>query len=90
MTTQSKTPSFVGDVQSRLIILLAMCIGSLEKELAVVERQVYNLEKHYLEETSATGNVVRGWDAYKCVFSLPNTLPRLHRTPLSLKVFCDD
>ncbi len=38
-----------------------VCIGSLERELAAIERQVYDLEKHYLEDTAASGNVVRGW-----------------------------
>ena len=39
-----------------------MC--SLERELSAIERQVYDLEKHYLEDTATMGNVVRGWDKY--------------------------
>ncbi len=40
---------------------------SLERELSVIERQVYDLETHYLEDTAGVGNVVRGWDTLKWV-----------------------
>jgi hypothetical protein len=40
--------------------------GSLERDLAIIERQVYDLETHYLEDTSTgVGNIVRGWDTIK-------------------------
>lgn len=44
---------------------IVICCGPvfprLETELTQIERQVYELEQHYLEETSETGNLVRGW-----------------------------
>lgn len=33
----------------------------LEAELGQIERQLYDLEQHYLEDTWETGNIVRGW-----------------------------
>jgi len=34
----------------------------LKAELHNIERQIFDLEGSYLEETLATGNVLRGWD----------------------------
>lgn len=36
----------------------------VEKQLQSVELQIYNLETAYLEDTMASGNVVKGWDSY--------------------------
>jgi len=34
----------------------------LKAELHNIERQIFDLEGSYLDETLATGNVLRGWD----------------------------
>lgn len=36
----------------------------IKKDLQSIERQIYFLEEHYLEETSSVGNVVKGWDQF--------------------------
>lgn len=36
----------------------------LEEELARTERQIYELEEEYLQETVKDGNILRGWDGY--------------------------
>ena len=43
---------------------LAQKKQQIEEQLMTVENQIYNLETAYLEETSGTGNVVKGWEAY--------------------------
>jgi chromatin modification-related protein EAF6 len=36
----------------------------LRKELVQIEKQIYDLETTYLEETKEFGNIFTGWDAY--------------------------
>lgn len=36
----------------------------LRKELLQIEKQIYDLETTYLEETRDFGNIFIGWDAY--------------------------
>ena len=37
---------------------------TLEKELKDLEQQIFDLESFYLEDTSLTGNILKGWDQY--------------------------
>jgi len=53
----------VEDVQEKVESLLKRK-AELEAELLKTEVQIYNLETKYLEETSATGNVIKGWDSF--------------------------
>ena len=39
----------------------------LKKELATIEKQIFDLETIYLEETRDFGNIFTGWDAYLSV-----------------------
>lgn len=36
----------------------------LRKELLQIEKQIYDLETAYLEETRDFGNILTGWDGY--------------------------
>mmetsp|Transcript_86753 Transcript_86753/g.169749 ORF Transcript_86753/g.169749 Transcript_86753/m.169749 type:complete len:109 (+) Transcript_86753:87-413(+) len=36
----------------------------LRQELSQIEKQIYDLETTYLEETKEFGNIFTGWDAY--------------------------
>ena len=36
----------------------------LRKELALIEKQIFDLETTYLEETKEVGNIFSGWGAY--------------------------
>lgn len=37
---------------------------ALEEEVATIEKQIFNLEGAYLEDTWNHGNAVRGWEPY--------------------------
>mmetsp|Transcript_26072 Transcript_26072/g.52992 ORF Transcript_26072/g.52992 Transcript_26072/m.52992 type:complete len:140 (+) Transcript_26072:63-482(+) len=36
----------------------------LEKELTEIEKEIFDLEGAYLEDTQAWGNILKGWDGY--------------------------
>lgn len=37
---------------------------SLETELRSLEKQIFDLETNYIEETQETGNIVKGWEKF--------------------------
>jgi len=48
-----------------------MSVSSLQKrrkelrtELSLIEKQIYDLESTYLEDTKEFGNIFTGWDSY--------------------------
>jgi hypothetical protein len=36
--------------------------GALKEDLVMLEKQIYELEGRYLEETKESGSVLHGWD----------------------------
>lgn len=38
--------------------------SQIEKELYALEKQIYNLETNYLQDTYYIGNLVKGWSGY--------------------------
>jgi len=50
----------------------------LDAELAKLEKQIFELEGQYLEETATTGNLLRGWEG--CVFQ-PHMLQPSRKIP---------
>eukprot|EP01041_Mallomonas_annulata_P000949 gene949-1844_t len=36
----------------------------IRNELSLLEKQIYELESHYLEDTREFGNILTGWDQY--------------------------
>lgn len=59
-TRPSETPK---DLKKR-VRGLDKSLTSVHERLVQTERQIFDLERSYLEETRLYGNVLQGWDAY--------------------------
>ena len=53
--------------------------SNLEEELRRVERQIYELEGEYLQETVKDGNILRGWDGYLGKQASSGAIRRINR-----------
>merc|ERR1712039_185571 len=53
--------------------------ATLEEELARTERQIYELEGEYLQETVKDGNILRGWDGYLGKQASSGAIRRINR-----------
>lgn len=46
------------------MLCLVKIIDRLRHELAVIEKQIYDLETSYLEDTRDMGNIFAGWNQF--------------------------
>ena len=51
----------------------------LEEDLRRVEKQIYELEGEYLQETVKDGNILRGWDSYHGKQASSGAIRRINR-----------
>ena len=51
----------------------------LEEDLRRVEKQIYDLEGEYLQETVKDGNILRGWDSYLGKQASSGAIRRINR-----------
>mmetsp|Transcript_10623 Transcript_10623/g.27556 ORF Transcript_10623/g.27556 Transcript_10623/m.27556 type:complete len:115 (-) Transcript_10623:275-619(-) len=59
----------------------------IEEELDRVEKQIYDLEGVYLEETLQNGNILRGWDGYLGTQNSSGAIRRINRFRESDRLF---
>lgn len=53
--------------------------AGLEEELIRTERQIFELEGEYLQETVKDGNILRGWDGYLGTQASSGAIRRINR-----------
>ena len=51
----------------------------LEEDLRRIEKQIYDLEGEYLQETVKDGNILRGWDSYMGKQASSGAIRRINR-----------
>ena len=51
----------------------------LEEDLRRIEKQIYDLEGEYLQETVKDGNILRGWDSYLGKQASSGAIRRINR-----------
>lgn len=63
LSVGSSLPSNETDPRQALIELVRKR-AEIADQLTQLEKQIYNFEGSYLEETQTNGNIIRGWDKY--------------------------
>mmetsp|Transcript_42496 Transcript_42496/g.93120 ORF Transcript_42496/g.93120 Transcript_42496/m.93120 type:complete len:116 (+) Transcript_42496:261-608(+) len=66
-------------MSSQEVLKLQERKATLEEELARAERQIYELEGEYLQETVKDGNILRGWDGYLGKQASSGAIRRINR-----------
>mmetsp|Transcript_54898 Transcript_54898/g.130362 ORF Transcript_54898/g.130362 Transcript_54898/m.130362 type:complete len:143 (+) Transcript_54898:73-501(+) len=59
----------------------------LEKELVEIEKEIFDQEGAYLEDTAMTGNILKGWDGYFQSMAQQRGGPRSNKVKNSDRVF---